>query len=298
MPKLNFTQWKAHALLPLPRAGSAAGFVNGEIVVAGGSYWRDDKKFWTDQVNAFDLKTDRWSTKPPMPKPCGDPVSAVIGDTLYVFGGGAEGAAYSTAWSFRNNVWSELPQLALPAPRRSAMAVVLDGTIYHLGGLTGLGSDFASATSTVWAAKPDGRWEEKAPMPGPPRFNPAVGVVSGLILVAGGCAPEKGAVKNLDEVLAYSPATNTWKLVGSLPVANRAAAGLADESGLVLLGGYTNSFEKGIVRYDLPTGEVRTLGQLPTGLAGHRFLSAGSRIFGVSGEDGVKMRFSGLIEAL
>lgn len=297
MPKTDLSQWKQLAPLPLPRAGSAVGILDGKLVVAGGTYWREGRKFWCEQVDGFDPSTNRWAPKAPLPKPCGDTAAVAHDGVLYVFGGGTEGVAESTVWALRDNRWSALPHLALPAPRRSSGVAVVDGTFYLLGGLTGTGSDFASATSTVWAAKPGGRWEPRAPMPGPARFNLSVGVVAGRILVAGGCAPDNGAVRNLDEILAYNPSIDEWTLLGRLPFANRAAGGLADDSGLLMFGGYTDKFETGILRYDVPSGAVQTVGQLPTGLAGSHFLRAGPQILGVTGENGSKMRFPGMLSS-
>jgi N-acetylneuraminic acid mutarotase len=190
-----------------------------------------------------------------------------------------------------------VPNLTLPAPRRSVNVTVVDGTFYLLGGMPGTGSDFAGATSTVWAAKPDGSWEARAPIPGPLRFNLSVGVIGGRIIVAGGCTPEAGAVRNLDEVLAYHPPSDAWTTVGRLPFAVRAASCLVDDESLLLFGGYTDKFETGILRYDVPTSRVESAGRLPVGLAGAHFLRVGGRILGVTGENGIKMRFPGTLSS-
>ena len=291
MSDRTFATWRELAPLPLARAGCAVGVLQGELVVAGGTYWQEGRKFWCEKVDSFDPATNRWPARAPLPRPGGDAAAVAHEGTLYVFGGGTEGVAESTAWAMRDNRWSALPHLALPAPRRSVGVAVVNGTFYLLGGLTGTGSDFASATSTLWAARPDGRWEARAPLPGPARFNLSVGVVAGRIIVAGGCAPANGAVSNLDEIIAYDPSTDQWTLLGRLPFANRAASGLADESGLLMFGGYTDKFETGILRYDVPSGRVEPAGRLPVGLAGAQFLRMGPRILGLTGEHGIKMRF-------
>lgn len=291
MAENSLTKWKELAPLPLPRAGCAVGVIDGELIVAGGTYWRDGRKFWCERVDAFTPRTNQWAARTPMPRICGDAASVAHEGTLYVFGGGGEGVAESTVWAMKGDRWSAVPHLALPAPRRSSGAAVVNGTFYLLGGMTGTGSDFASATSTVWAATPGGRWEPRAPMPGPARFNLSVGVVGGRILVAGGCTSEDGVIRNLDEILAYDPSTDQWALVGRLPFANRAASGLAEGSGLLMFGGYTDKFEMGILRYDVPSGRVEAVGHLPAGLAGAHFVRIGSQILGVTGENGIKMRF-------
>lgn len=291
MPEINFSEWKELAPPPLPRAGCAVGVIDGELVVAGGTYWGEGRKYWSDRVDAYDPTANRWCARTPMPQPRGDAAALAYDGTLYVFGGGAEGAAEAAAWALHDNGWTSLANLALPAPRRSSSSAVVDGTFYLLGGMSGTGADFGTATSTVWAARPDGNWEPRAPMPSPARFNLSVGVVDGRILVAGGCTQENGVVRNLDEILAYEPLADRWTMVGRLPFTNRAGGGLADETGLIIFGGYTDKFETGIFRYDLPTGRVESVGRLPVGLAGGRFLRIGSQILGVTGENGIKMRY-------
>jgi len=298
MTKTDLAVWKELAPPPLPRAGCAVGVINGELVVAGGTYWREGRKFWSERVDSFDPAVNRWSARSPMPRPRGDAAALAHAGALYVFGGGAEGAAASDVWTLRDNLWTAPANLALPAPRRSSGVAVVDGTFYLLGGLSGTGSEFSLATSTVWAAQPDGRWESRAPMPGPARFNLSVGVVGGHIIVAGGCAPEGGAVRNLDEVLAYDPSKDAWTVLGRLPFANRAGCGLADASGLLIFGGFTDKFEPGILRYDVPGGTAKTVGRLPTGLAGGHFVRVGSQILGVTGENGIKMRFPGMLSTM
>ena len=297
MPKIDLSVWKELAPPPLPRAGCAVGVIDDELVVAGGTFWHEGRKFWSERVDAFDPVVNQWSARSPMPRTRGDAAALAHAGALYVFGGGAEGAAATDVWILRDNLWTAPAHLALPAPRRSSSVVVIDGTFYLLGGLSGTGSEFSLATSTVWAAKPDGRWEPRSPMPGPSRFNLSVGVVGGRIIVAGGCAPEHGSVRNLDEVIAYDPSTDNWTVLGRLPFANRAGSGLADESGLLIFGGYTDKFESGILRYDVPGGAADTVGQLPVGLAGGHFVRIGSQLLGVTGENGIKMRFPGLLGA-
>jgi len=232
-----------------------------------------------------------------MPKSRGDSAAAVLDDVLYVFGGGMEGPAEDSVWSFRHDSWSSLPQMTLPAPRRSSAIAILDGTIYLFGGLAGTGSDFAAATSTVWAAKPGTAWEVREPIPGPVRFNAAIGAVAGTIVVAGGCTPENGGVRNLDDILSYHPRTNRWTHVGRLPVPIRGACGLADKSRFLLIGGYTDKFERGIIGVDPQSWQISIVGGLPIGLADTRFLPVGSDVIGVSGENGIKMRFAGTLQS-
>lgn len=276
--------------MPLPRAGCAAGILDGKLVVAGGTYWQDGRKIWSDRVDCFDPIANRWEPAAPMPQVQGDAASAAFGGALYVFGGGVDGPAVASAWSFRRGSWSPLPQMALPEPRRSAGAAVLDGRIYVLGGFAGTWTEFFPAASTFWAIEAGGSWRTLAPVPAPARFGSAVAAVGDRIFVAGGCTPENGGVRNLDEILSYDPHIDRWSVAGRLPAACRAASGAAVGDRLVVIGGYTDRFESRIVNFDPETGRVSDAGRLPHALADARFMRLGSGIIGATGENGVRMR--------
>src|SRR6478672_891851 len=96
-PLLSSTQWKERAPLPQARAGCAAGVIGNRMVVAGGSYWEADKKFWSDRTDLFDPKTNTWAAGPPMPEPRSDSASATYKDRMYVFGGVANGGLSADA---------------------------------------------------------------------------------------------------------------------------------------------------------------------------------------------------------
>ncbi|MBL9216540.1 MAG: hypothetical protein JNG83_13770 [Opitutaceae bacterium] len=286
--------WREGAPMPLPRAGCAAGVLGGRLIVAGGTYWSDGQKYWSDRVDAYDVAGNRWEPLAPLPQPRGDAPTVVVDDTLYILGGGVDGPAVTSVVAYRAGAWSTLPRLALPAPRRSSVAAVVDGTIYLLGGLAGTWTEFASLTATVWAARPGAAWETRAPLPGPARFNAAVGVVGGRILLAGGCAVADGKVVNLDEVLAYEPRADRWSVIGRLPQPLRGACGLADGDRLLVVGGYTDRFLTQVLAVD-GAGKVAVAGELPVGLADTRFHRVGAQIVGATGENGIKLRFPGVL---
>lgn len=266
-------------------------------MIAGGTYWREGQKFWCDQVDIFDPQVDHWTPAVPLPCARGDAASVTCGDRFYIIGGGADGLPTSEVWSYHAQGWSLEPAMKLPAPRRTAVATVLDGTLYFLGGLAGTGTDFASATPTFWAAKPGEPWRVLAPMPGPVRFNTAVGGLDGRILVAGGCTVEQGVIRNLDDILAYDPRTDEWTQWGRLPGAIRGACGLVHEGRLLVIGGYTDKFETSVLSVNPQTAEVLSVGRLPHGLADTRFFALGSRLIGVTGESGIKQRAPWTLEA-
>lgn len=297
MSAADLFTWNERAPLSLPRAGCAVGVVGRKLLIAGGTFWQNGQKYWSDRVESFDASTNQWESQPPLPESRGDAASAVVGDALYVLGGGAAGPAERSVFVYSARNWKADTAMTLPEPRRSSAAVVFHGTIYLMGGLAGTGSEFATATSSVWAAKPGTGWRKCAPMPGPVRFNASVGVIGDAIIVAGGCTPEKAGVRNLDEILRYDPRLDTWSDAGRLPFPIRGSCGLADQSRLLMIGGYTDKFLTCIQAVDVKAGLVTLVGELPCGLADTRFVRIGSSIWGVTGENGIKMRFAGTIES-
>ena len=297
MPKMNLNRWIERAPMQVARAGCATGVLGGKLIAAGGTYWRDGKKFWCADVDIFDPAANRWEPTAPMPQPHGDAPAAVLGDTCYVFGGGADGLPSHSVVAYQAGNWSVRPEMALPAPRRSSIVAVLDQTFYLLGGIAGTWTDFASITPTFWSYTSGRGWQSLPSLPGVTRFNTAVGAVGGRIIVAGGCSASGGQVQNLDDIFAYEPKTQTWALVGKLPVPSRGATGLSDGDRLIYFGGYTDKFEATIWSIDPVSGQVEAAGQLPCGLADTRFLRTGSSVYGLTGENGIKMRFPGTIEA-
>ncbi len=294
-PKL--TTWQSLTPPPLPRAGTPVTAINGTLVVAGGTYWQDNVKYFASRADRYDPATDSWSALPALPGGLGDAPAISFHGRVHIFGGGTSGPGGTTTWVLNDEGWSEDAALRLPAPRRSSVAAVVGDRVFLIGGLSGNGTEFATATSTVWSAGREGGWTECAPISGPARFNAAVGVVGGKILLAGGCTPDGSGVRNLDDVLAYDPVANRWSQLGQLPLALRGAWGVADGDRLLVLGGYTDRFLTEIFAVSGADGRVELVGELPEALADARFCAMGGRIYGVTGENGIKKRFPGLIAA-
>ena len=290
MTKIELTKWKECAPMPLPRAGCAVAAVGGKVIVAGGTYWLDGQKFWCDRADAFDPVTNQWKSLPPIPRIAGDAAGVAADGKFAVIGGGGSGPGAVEVWAFDGTAWLNWP--AIPAPRRSCVAVFHDGRIFVFGGLSGNGTEFTTATNTVWCARPGEAWQPCAPIPAPLRFNLAVGSVGGRILVAGGCTADASGVRNLDDVLAYDAAADRWSSAGRLPTPCRGSAGVGHHGQLLVVGGYTDRFIDTLVAFDPVTGKTTPAGRLPVGLADTRFVAIGERIVGVTGEDGIKHRYT------
>src|SRR4051812_33088890 len=82
--------WEPVAPLPEPNGGFVAGCVDGKIVIAGGTNWKDDTKRWLDEVHLFDPSSNHWTTGPKLPHSLAYAACASDGTKLF-FAGGADG---------------------------------------------------------------------------------------------------------------------------------------------------------------------------------------------------------------
>ncbi len=292
-------KWEQRAPLPQARSGCGAGVIGKRMVVAGGSYWDGDKKYWSDRTDLFDAETDTWSTGAPMPEPRSDAASATFGGGVYVFGGVAGGALSSDALRFDGDGWSAVAGAKLPAPLMYPVAATTDKGILLLGGLTVMG-DLSSANRALWMWSPGAGWTKRADFPGVVRVSAAVAVTKNRLYVFGGIHQDKagGPLTNLQDAWSFDIERNLWTELPKLPVARRAWAAIAVDGQILLLGGYTDSFSADIYSFDLTSNEVRPAGVLPHPLADARFVRIGKRVLTAGGESGNKIRSSWTFEGM
>ena len=84
--------WEPLAPLPAGNGGFACGFIDGKLIVAGGTNWSDDTKHWLDVIWSYDPQSNAWTTIGKLPQPCGYAASGVIQGKL-VIAGGSDGKA-------------------------------------------------------------------------------------------------------------------------------------------------------------------------------------------------------------
>jgi N-acetylneuraminic acid mutarotase len=128
--------WQKLPDMPVRKEHCAAGAISGKITIAGGR--TDGIEGFEPTTLEFDPANPGYTQKKAIPTPRGGCASAVVGATLYLFGG--EGNANSAAGVFPNvdaydpatDSWRALPDLGVP--RHGFGAAVVDGRIYLPGG--------------------------------------------------------------------------------------------------------------------------------------------------------------------
>ena len=301
-------RWKLGRDLPVPKGGCGSGFLDGKLILAGGTHWKNGEKLWLDETVGYRPEDDRWESLPPLPKPLAYAASASDEDSFYFLGGAgpeeSERAGYRLKGEKGRYSWEQFTEL--PMDRCYARAVVLNGQLLVIGGTTNL-SDLQTASTTLLAlslSDPRPTWKTLSPMPGDGRAVFAATVCGGKLFVFGGCtADAKGNVRNLSSALQYNPSLNSWVQLKDVPVPTRGwGASAADDRYIYLFGGYAvpvspdsgpaleGHFENRVYRYDTVRGEYEETTPMPHASGDISFHYFDGAFYGGGGEPKMKAR--------
>ena len=137
--------WSSKTSMPTKRSAAIAATYNNEIYVFGGDYFHPVTNKVTSYkvVEAYNPTSNNWRKVTNMPSVRQLPAVSVVGDKVYVIGGGLKSTfkAYNTvyAYDFKTNKWKTSGLTPLPTPRVFSFghaAPVLNGKIYLIGGST------------------------------------------------------------------------------------------------------------------------------------------------------------------
>ncbi len=298
--------WKKSTPLPEPRAGHAAGVLDGKFVIAGGAYWEGEKGNWTRKIfsastHAFDPDTETWERLPDAPIPFGYAAYTVVDNRLYVLGGFdgrqesrkiltllKEGDEY--VWK----VFGELPETRLFAwAGSSGSSLYLLGGVVQFEPLDEAGSCCTSRTATnrltvLDTASPEKGWKELSPYPGDKRWLfSADGDGESLWMFGGIYSGEAGAPPaKFDQALHYDLKQDRWQELPPLPPETLDATPLVPLHlpGKILF----MSFSKTVWQLDLKSMEYTMLTPLPEEAFVDRFVWLNDRIIGAGGENKIE----------
>ncbi|MEM8532414.1 MAG: kelch repeat-containing protein [Chloroflexota bacterium] len=152
-----------------------------------------------------------------------------------------------------NNPWTT--KAAMPTARVYAVAGVVDGQIYVIGGFGGsLTLDVVEAYDPVTDS-----WSTKTAMPTARGFTVA-GVVDGQLYVIGGYDGNE-----LNVVEAYDPVTDSWSTKAPMPTARRGAVAGVVDGQVYVVGGNGSGGRLGVVEaYDPVMDSWTTKAPMPT----------------------------------
>ena len=304
--QLGHLHWTKSTPLPEPRAGHAAGVLDGKLVIAGGTYWKGKKGNWTKKVfsartHAFDPTTQKWEQLPDAPIPFGYAAFTVVENQLYVLGGydGQKESREILTLARRGTeyVWEIFGKL--PETRLFGWAGGSGSSIYLLGGVTKFepmdetGSCCTSTTTTKQlqvfdTADPDKGWRDLPPYPGDKRWLFSAETDGKSVWMFGGIytANAKDAPTKFGQAFRYSLQEQTWHNLPSLPQESLKATPLVPlyADGKILF----MSFAKTVWQFDLKTLEYSKLSPLPEEAFVDRFVWLDKQIIGAGGENKIE----------
>ncbi|MGH7593420.1 MAG: Kelch repeat-containing protein [Gemmatimonadales bacterium] len=203
----------------------------GDTVWLVGGFVGDNPGPATTHVWKYDVRGDRWIPGPRLPEPRGGGALLHVGDQLHYVGGyGVDrntsmGEHWTLDLDAQNAGWHAAPPL--PRPRGHFAGVVLDGSLYLVGGTV---RHDPVQVDVDWVDRCDtrtGTWSEVASLPNPlSHIESSTFVRDGRIVVSAGrdnAAPESAQ----DLMFSYDPAANRWMPIGRAPDRRIAPLGLA-----------------------------------------------------------------------
>jgi N-acetylneuraminic acid mutarotase len=286
--------WTRGPDVPLPRGGYGMAWHNQGVVLAGGTFWRNKQKLWTDDVSFFDPKSNQWSGLNPLPRPLAYGVLVEFEGSLHLLGGCDNRQVYRDLLRFADNQWTRIGEI--PEPLVYSSAAVLDGKIYQVAGSHDI-NDLTTGTRRTWVYDPrPGHWSEGPPVPGPPRLLHVLAVLDDSLYLFGGCTQKPGGtLTDLADAYRLPRGARQWESIKSLPLAIRAAGIAVTGGGIYIFGGHGGEFLDEVYRYDPGRNDYTRVSRIPTALADTKYVFGNGHFYGATGEDAGGSRFRGLL---
>jgi len=240
--------WVDKAPMPTPRDGLAIAVFQGKIYCFGGRNVSKDYSISTNVNEVYDIETDSWETKTPMPTARSGLQASEVDDKIYLIGGRIESESSSISeksaqveiydpvidtWTFGSPI---------PTAVAGYASAVLDGKIYIISGVAG-DSTYTNLTQIYNPKKDEWSFGPHIPMS---VTAAAAGATTGIkaakaIYVIGGSNatyPLSGQFTNQ----VYFPETNSWSMAASMPIDRAGSAMAVVNDTLYVMGGGHNIF--------------------------------------------------------
>lgn len=285
--------WTRGADIPLPRGGYYANWYNGGLLIAGGTYWKDQKKYWTDAVSFYDPRSQRWTDWPSLPLPLAYGVMAQVEGKLYLITGMANEKLCLDVLRLDDRKWTRIG--SAPAGFIYGAAATVGKKIFVISGGAS-NNDLTTATNQAWSFDPAANhWEKLEAFPGRPRVVHAVVSIGKSIFVFGGANQVKGGdLTDLNDAYRFDSVTGKWTELASMPVACRAMGAAVAKGSIYLIGGVGAQTLNTVYKYSPDKNQYQLVSHLPAPLLDSKFFFKDGYFYGATGEDKARSRFPGL----
>jgi N-acetylneuraminic acid mutarotase len=260
--------WKLGPNIPRPVVDYMSGWVNGKLIIAGGTYWIENQKngedspqakwaskgsygvkYWSTRVDAYNPQNNTWSSLPNLPLALAFGRGITVNNVMYIIGGTTVSDELDKDGNRKEPVVRDCYKLieknghytwikfsTLPEDMDIDGVVAIDDTIYLLGG-----PDYLKVWKYNLKDK-NATWENLGKSPIHWQYM-GIAAVKKRIYSFGGYQPETES--NHNEVYYFDTQTNQWHQVSNLPFANRTgyAAPFQDKY-IFLFGGNSASGEQ------------------------------------------------------
>ena len=211
--------WQRLKDMPEPREQHGFESLDGILyVVCGQSAPRTHKR----DVYAYNINTNTWTTKAPVPIAMQSPVLRAVNGKLYLIGGydSTIPLKYNTTFEYDPAADTWTRKANMPTAREDMASAVVDGKICIFAGITNPGLEITPVVEVYDPAADT--WQSKTKMPNPRclgdfgcEYNGTVFLVSGTDNLEG-----YGAILHpRNRVDQYNPADNTWTRRADIPTA-------------------------------------------------------------------------------
>ena len=271
MSTVTDVEWSERQPMPRAQAGGAAAYLDGDVVVAGGTTWIGEVKTWLSDVQIYNPASNAWRFGPKLPAPMayGPFVSSTT--ELEIFGGSDGQTAQRESWRLNaaKTKWARTG--SIPVDGLLGRAARVGESVFLFGGCGDV-VDLKTCSDAVWRRDGHGEWRRASTIPGGPLALEAGAVSGSAVYLFGGCSMDaNGKVVNHARAFRYDSKLNQWKTLRDLPSGNRGLTAVTyGDRSILLFGGYTDSgFTSEVLLYDIQSDTYKRLKSMPVGLSGH-----------------------------
>ena len=246
MRQASAAGWQAIASLPEPNGGFVAGALNGELIAAGGTHWKDDTKHWLDKLWIYSPRQNIWRPAGTLSQPVAYAAVGSAGDQVWFVGGSTGTRTLSSLKRLKQG--GVLSDMSGSRVGTVYSAGAFDGSkLYVIGGAMDQGLlNTATNACHNWDVKTGVRTELPA-LPVSSFVTGTAAACGGRVFVFGGARWDAGAetVANLDDVFSLKPGSKQWERQQKYPFAVRGVTAVAlDQRFIYVAGGYKNDAEE------------------------------------------------------
>jgi len=272
--------WSRKSDMPLARWGAGLGMVDGTIYVIGGFTFGNQ----VGNIHVYDIATDTWTEKNPMPHPKSFVTSCTINEKIYMFAGRYSSSNYVdevTVYDPKTETWEEKTEML--NLRQNFGIGKLDGNIYLFGGWN---SQTHTGFSCIETYDPStDTWKQVGDLPAL-RSDMQCCEVDGKFYISGGWAYINDDWELTATLMIYDPATGEITEKSSMPgpISN---AGCCEIDGKIYIMGGTSPDGRTntVYVYDIATDSWAEKASMPTGRSYMGTFVVDGNIYLVTGTD-------------